>query len=147
MATEYLVEIMGWDNVLSLMLSPGGIPEEHTFQGGLVYLRHLEIEGRVHAPGRHRDKRFRVWLSAIWPPEPGGEFAGDLGSLEERASNAGKREILTNLYAPEAALPPAAVCLESSWKYLRVTTTGRSRGRAKVTRFSFSRSPDVRRKS
>ena len=147
MPTEYLAEITRWDQGLSLMARPVGIPEEHAFQGGLVFVRHLEIEGRISAPIRHREKRLRVWLSALWPPEPGGEALIDVGSLEERTSNDGGRELLTNLYAPESALAPAAVCLGSCWKYLRMITAGHSRSRARVTQFSFSRTAETRLKS
>lgn len=147
MGTEYLVEIKSWDQALSLMPSPGGIPETHTFQGELVYVRHLELDGRVHAPPRHRDRRLRVWLSALWLPERDGDTLGNLGSVEERASNDGDRELLANLYVPESALAPAAVCLESCWQYLHMTTAGHSRSRARVTRFSFSRTSETRLES
>jgi len=144
MATEYVIEIGSWDQSIDLMPSPGGIPEEHTFQGGLVFIRHLEIEGSVRSPVRHRGKRLRIWLSALWLPEVRTHSLNELGTIEERASTDGGGELLANLYAPEAALAPAAACLGSCWKYLRLTTAGRSRSRARVTQFSFSRTSEIR---
>lgn len=139
MATKYLVEIIGWDQALHLSPSPGGIPEEHTFQGELIFVRHLEIEGRVRAPSRHRDKRVRVWLSELWPPETSNEPVGNVGNVEERTIQGLGQEFVVSLFVPQTALAPAAICLGSCWKHLRMTTVGRGRARAKVIEFSFSR--------
>lgn len=144
MATRHLVEITSWDQPLTLRFSPGGIPEEYTFQGGLIFLRHLEIEGYVHSPARHRRKRLRVWLSELWPTETRTEPVNDVGSVEERVAADGGGELLANLYVPQSALAPAAICLGSCWKYLHLTTARRSRTQARVIRFSFSR--DMARK-
>jgi hypothetical protein len=140
MGTEYLVEIVGWDQGLHLGRSPGGIPEEHTFQGELIFVRHLEIEGRILAPSRHRDKRLRIWLSERWRPNAHADSVNDVGSLEARVSDDLGREFLVQLYAPESALEPAAVCLGTSWKCLRLKTGRMGRNGARVTDFSFSRS-------
>lgn len=138
MATEYIAEILHWDRPLHLLPSPGGIPEEHTFQGELLFGRGIELEGRVIAPPRHRGKRFRVWLSALWflqDQEP----IDYLGGVSERRAQSGGTELLVSLYAPQDALETAAVCLGATWKYVRVTTAGRLRGGARVVQFSFSR--------
>ena len=140
MATEYLVEIVSWDQALHLFPSPGGIPEEHTFQGQLIFGRHLEIEGRLLSPPRHHGKRLRVWLSSLGPAGAGADPIKDVGNVEERVSRDLGRELVANLYAPEHALAPAAICLGSAWRYLTFTTMGRSPGGARVIEFSFSRS-------
>jgi hypothetical protein len=140
MTTEYLVEIVHWDRTLHLLPSPGGIPQEHTFQGDLIYAGGLEFEGRVLSPPRHRRKRFRVWLSKLWPSVADDQPLGRVGSISERATATSGRELLVSLYAPESALEPATVCFGACWKYFRMTTSGRNRAGANITRFAFSRS-------
>src|SRR5205085_1432144 len=138
MATDYVAEILAWDQPLNFRRSPGGIPEELTFRGEFVFIGGLELEGRVLAPSRHRGKRFRVWLSALTPPPSRQAPISSLGGLSERVTQPARSELIVSLNLPEDAMEAAAICLGSIWKYLRVTTAGRAREGARVIAFSFT---------
>jgi len=119
MTTDYLVEIKSWDRALHLLPSPGGIPEEHTFQGDMIFVRSIQFEGRVLEPSADRGKLFRGWVFKLWEPDSADEPITDVGSIEERGG-VDSSELLANLYVPERALEPATICFASCWRYLRL---------------------------
>ena len=85
---EFLIELRGYDGGLGLLPCPPSVPKAHRFQGGLIYSRMIEIEGRVVAPEGLAGRRMRIWLDQLesWhfsrsePPQIGDIYdrAGEL---------------------------------------------------------------------
>jgi hypothetical protein len=138
-----LIELRQRDRSLDLLPSPGGVPEEHTFQGELIFVSSIQLEGRILDPPTHRGKRFRAWLSKLWLPASLDELIDDVGSLSER-SVADGAEFLANLAAPESALEPATVCLSATWRFLELSVAGSMTDGAVIKSFRLSRNPPKR---
>jgi hypothetical protein len=134
-----LIEIEAWDGSLHVGLSSDLTPPEYRFQGGLSYVRGFDVDGRVVAPGRHRAKKIRLSLSPFGPDTWfGPEGLDEVGQLNIHAAQSGKADFSATLLIPEAALPLAATCLSSVWRYVHVWTFDEDSERASVSAFSFS---------
>lgn len=138
---EFVVEILGWDHGLHVQIMPDTAPGEHRFQGDLIYVRSIEIEGRVVSPSGRCAQKVRVWLSEL-PDHELSALSSEVGSVDERNRRAGDSELLVSLWAPQNTLEPATICLAASWRYLSFTTVGSPVKGAAVTSFSFARASD-----
>jgi hypothetical protein len=136
---RFLVEIDRWDGSLHVGLSTDTVPQEYRFQGGLSYVRGFEVDGRVVAPKAHRSKAIRIWISPFGPEVRfGSDKLNEVGQLYIRRPVPQKPDFSARLMIPEAALPMAATCLASVWKYLHIWTFDEDAERASVSAFSFS---------
>jgi hypothetical protein len=136
---RYLIEIERWDWNLHVALSPDATPPGQRFQGGLMYGRGLEIEGRILAPPPNRGQAIRVWTSNIGPEidfTPQGQ--DDVGRLYNHRNKPGHRAYAATLLLPQDALPMAITCLASIWKYIHIWTVGEHNDEVQVTGFAFS---------
>lgn len=134
-----LVQITTWEGNLHVGLSSELTPPEHRFQGGLDYVRSFEIEGCVVAPKRHRGKSIRLWLTPFGPDMRFGPGElEEVGQLRFRPRQSGKPDLSATLLVPEAALPTAATCLSTIWKYVHIWTFDERAEQASVSKFSFS---------
>lgn len=137
---RFLIEIESWVPKLHLGLSPGSTACEDRFQGGLDYIRNVELFGRILAPKAHRGRTIRVWLQPFGPEarfgadEPGGNEVGrlyfHLGAEDADMSAA--------LMLPEASLSFTVTCLASAWRYVHVWTFNGNDDSARISAFSFS---------
>jgi hypothetical protein len=138
---RFLVEIDRWDATLHVGLSSDSAPQEYRFQGGLSYVRGFDIDGRILAPGRERAKSIRLRLSPFGTDigfGPGG--LDEVGQLHIHAGRSGKPDFSATLLIPEAALPMAAICLSSTWRYVHIWLFDEDSERASINAFSFSSS-------
>lgn len=119
--SRFLIEIDAWDWPLHIGLSSESMPLEHRFQGGLSYVRSLELEGRIAAPKLHRGKTIRVSLSPVGPDiRFGSDGLGLVGRLHIHPPALKAWDCSATLWIPEAALPTSAICLGSVWRYLHI---------------------------
>jgi hypothetical protein len=134
-----LIEIDAWDWPLHIGLSSESMPLEHRFQGGLSYVRSLELEGRIAAPKLHRGKTIRISLSPIGPEVRfGSDGLGLVGRLHIHPPALKAWDCSATLWMPEAALPTSAICLGSVWRYLHIWLLEGAQDVADVGAFSFS---------
>jgi hypothetical protein len=136
---RFLIEIESWDGNLHVGLAPRSTPAEHRFQGGLAFVQGFEIVGRVVAPKASFAKAIRVWLSPFGPEVQFGDGGLDeVGQFRTHPQERREQAFTATLLVPEAALPLAATCLGSVWKYLHIWTFDEEDNRASVSAFSFS---------
>ena len=134
-----LVEIESWDGNLHVGLAPPSTRSEQRFQGGLAFVRGVEIKGRMIAPKASFAKAIRVWLSPFAPEvEFGDSGLDEVGQFRTLPQGRRGHDLAATLLVPEAALPFAATCLGSAWKYLHIWTFDEEDERASVSAFSFS---------
>jgi hypothetical protein len=139
---RYLVEITDWDNNLHVGLSPSSAPPEARFQGGLLYVRGFEIEGRLIGPLAAREHRLRAWTLTLDPAldfSPRDDGLDRVGWLYRRQKASEDDSFTATLYLPQDAIPLTATCLAATWKYLHILTGERDQERAAITNFSFSK--------
>ena len=67
---RFLIEILSWDWPLYLGMSSKNVPRKYTFQGGLDYVRAIDVEGRILAPVEYRGQTIRVHISPFGPEVP-----------------------------------------------------------------------------
>jgi hypothetical protein len=138
--TRLLVEIETWDWNLHVGLSPASAPPEDRFQGGLLYTRGLQIQGRVVAPKTHRSKTISIWISPIGPEVRFGEEGlKRVGQFYAYAEHSRGRNFGASLFLPEDSLSNAMICLSSTWRYVHLWVGEDLAGPQGIERFSFSR--------
>lgn len=133
---RYLIEIDWWDGTLHVGLSSDVIPIEYRFQGGLMYVRSLYLQGRIVAPASLRDREIRVWLQPFGPEL---EFSLEDNVGQFYLPRPEENDFSLTLLLPQSALEFAASCLTSAWKYLHVWTFDDDDAGADVKNYSFSR--------
>jgi hypothetical protein len=132
-----LVEVLSWDFQLHVGLSTELTPPKDRFQGGLNYVRHIDLSGRILAPREHRARSITVHLSPFGPKMRFGRRDMDeVGQLY--LPSAARPEFRTTLLIPEGALTTTATCLSSVWKYLHIWTFDPDDEEASVRSYSFS---------
>lgn len=135
---EFLVELLSTDGGLSILPCPPSVPKAHRFQGGLIYSRMIEIEGRVLAPEGLSGLRMRIWLDQLesWhlrrhkPPQ--------LGNLSDRTAELPGGGLETTLHIPKDAWLTAVHCLGTVWRRLNLTGVDGDGRRMRLIDFSFS---------
>ncbi|WP_340644966.1 hypothetical protein [Phenylobacterium sp.] len=135
---DFLVELRGHDGGLGILPCPPSVPKAHRFQGGLIYSRMIEIEGRVVAPEGLADRRMRVWLDQLesWhfsrgqPPH--------IGDILDRTGELPGGGLEATLYIPKEAWVTAVCCLSTVWRRLRMTGANGDGRRMTLVDFSFS---------
>jgi hypothetical protein len=137
---RYLIEILEWDGVLHLQVSPESTPPEYRFQGGLLYVRGFYIEGRILAPPSDRGKTIRLTTLNITPDM---DFSNandlDVGKVYFRTEEGRFSDMEFTLCIPQDALAMAVNCLGSAWRYIHIWTRDRDKDTAAVSAFSFTR--------
>lgn len=138
-ANRFLIEIDAWDWPLHVGLSPETMPREYRFQGGLSYVRSLELEGRIAAPKIHRGQTIRI---SVTPFGPDIQFGSDglelVGRLHRHEVKRHGWDCSATLWLPEAALPTCATCLGSVWRYLHIWRREGAPNIADLSAYSFS---------
>jgi len=141
--SRLLLEIEQWECTYHLALSSDLIPPEYRFQGGLSFSRGFELSGRVVAPARFRDRRFRIWMSPFGADWKFGrnemDEVGRVYFVPQKGITSGSA---ITLFFPEATLDTVSTCLASVWKYLDVFTFGEDPDEASVSGFSFTKGID-----
>lgn len=137
---RFMVEIAEWDWGLYVGLSSGLMPVEHRFQGGLNYVRSIEILGRIRAPLVHRAKLMRIWISPFRSDMRfGDEGLDEVGQFYRGAGDVFGTSFQASLHLPEDALAPALSCLSSIWRFMDIwTVEDDPDDRGSVTAFTFS---------
>ncbi|HEY8573122.1 hypothetical protein [Phenylobacterium sp.] len=97
----YLIEIDTWDGTLHVGLSSDAIPLEYRFQGGLMYVRSLNVQGRIVAPAPLRDRGIRIRLQ---PFAPDLEFSLDDNVGQLYLPRPDERDFSLTLLLPQSAL-------------------------------------------
>jgi len=137
---RHLIEITEWDFGLHLSISPGAQPQEHRFQGGLLYSRSLTIYGTVVSPENQSGKAIRLTVLPFGSDvQFGPSSLQELGQLREVVDQTSAFQLTSTLILPEDALPLTVNALATVWKFLHVWTEGDPSTRAAVKGFSFSR--------
>jgi hypothetical protein len=135
---DFIVELRGVDAGLSVLPCPPSVPKAHRFQGGLIYSRSIEIEGRVLAPEGLAGRRMRIWLGQrerwrLMPGEP-----PDIGDIYDRTGELPGGGLETSLHIPKNAWLTANFCLDTVWRYLKLAGADGDGRRMKLVDFSFS---------
>lgn len=131
-------EILGWDGGLHLLPAPNGLPKAHRFQGGLIYSRSIEIEGRVVRPQELSGRRIRIWLSKLerWHfRRVGPAFIGILSDRTDELPGGG---LEATIYIPKDAWETAIGCLGTIWRRLALNGVANEDGSVTILEFSFS---------
>ncbi|MBP8248320.1 MAG: hypothetical protein KAX56_15730 [Phenylobacterium sp.] len=118
---DFLIELRGVQGGLGVMLCPPSVPRAHRFQGGLIYSRMIEIEGRVLAPEGFGDRRIRIWLDQLESWHFSRSEPPQIGDIYDRAGELPGAGLETTLYIPEDAWLTATICLNTVWRRLRLT--------------------------
>lgn len=134
---RWLVEIEAWDCTLALGLNSDRMPREYRFQGGLDYVRGIDLEGRIRAPKAFRDDRIDIHVMPFGPEIDEWEDVGRL--YFHPGGRPGKASLTATLLIPEASLSLAATCLNSIWKYLHIWTFDEDSEEASVSKFGFDK--------
>lgn len=129
---RFLVEVTWWDATLHVGLASPRTPRKFRFQAGLSYVSGFVLKGRVVAPRPSSGKAIRVHLMPFGPKlkTEGLKKVGQLSS--------GSGYLSTQLLLPEAALPLAATCLGTVWKFLHFWTFDEREDGASISEFTFS---------
>lgn len=137
---RFLIQISSWDWALQVGMAPESMPKEHRFQGGLLYSRSLDIDGKILAPESHRGRAIRLSFMGFGPDiEFGPEGLQELGQLHEGRNESRGPDFVATAILPQDALPTCATCLASVWGFLHLWTDGNPAERAAITDFAFSR--------
>lgn len=141
---DFLVELVGVEAGLSVLQCPPSVPKAHRFQGGLIYSRMIEIEGRVLAPGGLAGRRMRIWLGQLerWRLMPG--EPPNIGDIYDRTGELPGGGLETNLYIPKDAWLTANFCLDTVWRRLKLTGVEGDGRRMRLVDFSFSSGEPMR---
>jgi hypothetical protein len=135
---RFMVEIGKWNWGLQVGLSHPSMPRRQRFQGGLMYNRSVEINGRVRAPIVHRGKRIQVWISPFGREIRFDARTDDVGRFWSDRAGARGAAFEADLRLPEEALAPALTCLGSVWKLVNIWVAGEEPDGARVTAYSFA---------
>ncbi|MBP7816293.1 MAG: hypothetical protein KA085_09215 [Phenylobacterium sp.] len=135
---DFLIELRGYDGGLGLMPCPPSVPKAHRFQGGLIYSRMIEIEGRVVAPEGLAGRRMRIWLDQLesWHFSQG--EPPHIGDICDRAGELPGGGLETTLHIPKDAWPTAVSCLGTVWRRLNLTGADGDGRSMRLIDFSFS---------
>jgi hypothetical protein len=134
-----IIEILSWDWALHVGMAPDSVPQEQRHQGGLIYSRGLDINGRIVTPDALKGKTARFWISPVAPDIIfGPEGLPHVGQLHPRDEGGGP-DLEATLFLPKDALPGVLTCLASAWKYLHIWTREPPPTTAGITDFAFSR--------
>jgi hypothetical protein len=134
---EVLIELRSWDGGLSLLPCPPSVPKAHRFQGGLIYSRMINIEGRALAPAALAGRRVRVFLDQLHPSNSSRRSPPHIGDLCDRTGELPGAGLEVSLYIPGDAWAPAVQCLSTIWRYLKLTSVEGDDHRMRVVDFSF----------
>lgn len=134
---RFMVEIEEWNWGLYLGLSHPLTPRRHRFQGGLMYTRGIDLGGRIRAPGMHRGKAVRIWISPFGRKVRFNARTDDVGRFYRDRLGEDSTPFEANLMLPENALSDALVCLGSVWKFMDIWTAT-DEAETAVTAFCFS---------
>ncbi len=135
---DFLVELHSRDGGFSILPSPSSVPKAHRFQGGLIYSRLIDIEGRVLAPQVLAGRPIRVWLSQLekWRLVP--HEAPDIGDIYDRTGELADGGLEATLYIPKEAWLTAVDCLSTIWRRLSLTGADGNGREMRLVAFSFS---------
>jgi hypothetical protein len=134
---RFMVQIEEWNWALSVGISHLGMPRKYRFQGGLVYIPSIEIAGRIRAPGLHRGKQIRIWISTFGREVRFDARTDDVGRFYKDRLGVDGPPFEASLRLPEDALSNALICLGSVWRFLDIWTAT-DEAESAVTIFSFS---------
>lgn len=135
---DFLVELRAFDGGMGIMPCPRTVPKPHRFQGGLIYSRMIEIEGRVLAPVMLADRRIRIWLDQLEEWNLGRHSPPNIGDLLDRTGELPGGCLEASLYIPKDAWPAAVHCLGTTWRHLRLTGVNGDGRRMTLVDVSFS---------
>ena len=135
---DFLVELCGADGGLNLLPCPPSVPKAHRFQGGLIYSRMINIEGRVLAPQRLAGRRIRIWLNQLESWHVSRRARPDIGELYDRPGQLPGGGLEASLNIPGDAWPTALDCLSTVWRRLEMTGAAGDGDRMRLVSFSFS---------
>lgn len=135
---DFLIELRGYDGGLGLMPCPPSVPKAHRFQGGLIYSRMIEIEGRVVAPEGLAGRGMRIWLDQLESWHFSRSEPPQIGDIYDRAGELPGGGLETTLYIPKDAWLTATICLSTVWRHLRLTGADGDGRSMRLVDFSFS---------
>ncbi|MDO8801822.1 hypothetical protein [Phenylobacterium sp.] len=135
---DFLIELRGVDGGLGLMPCPPSVPKAHRFQGGLIYARMIEIEGRVLAPEGLADRRMRIWVDQLESWHFSRSEPLHIGDIYDRAGELPGAGLEATLYIPKDAWLTATICLSTVWRRLRLTGANGDGRSMRLVDFSFS---------
>jgi hypothetical protein len=138
---DFLVDLHGCDSGLGILPSPRLTPKKHRFQGGLLYSRMIEVDGRVLAPQGLADRRMRIWLSQLEKWHFGRHEPPHIGAIFDRTGEVPGGGLETALYIPKDAWLTSIECLGMIWRRLSLTGVHGDGRRMTLVDFSFSSLP------
>jgi hypothetical protein len=120
------------------MPCPPSVPKAHRFQGGLIYSRMIDIEGRVLAPQSLANRRMRIWLDKLERWHFSRSDPPHIGDIYDRTGELPGGGLETTLYIPKDAWPMAVECLHTIWRHLSLTGADGNGREMRLVAFSFS---------
>jgi hypothetical protein len=134
---DFLIELRSCDGGLGVLPCPPSVPKAHRFQGGLIYSRMIDIEGRVLAPEGLAGRRMRIWLDQLESWHFSRRDPPHIGDICDRTGELPGGGLETTLYIPKDAWLPAVDCLNTIWRRLKLTGINGDGYRMKLVDFSF----------
>lgn len=134
---DFLIELRSCDGGLGVLPCPPSVPRAHRFQGGLIYSRMIDIEGRVLAPQGLADRRMRIWLDQLDSWHFSRHSPPHIGDLYDRTDELPGGGLEASLYIPKDAWLPAVDCLSRIWRRLKLTGVNGDGYSMKLVDFSF----------
>lgn len=135
---DFLVELRRSDGGLGVLPCPPSVPKAHRFQGGLIYSRMIDIEGRVLGPQGLAGRRMRIWLDQLESWHFSRRDPPHIGDIYDRTGELPGGGLETTLYIPKDAWPTAVYCLNTIWRRLKLTGAKGEGRRMTLVDFSFS---------
>ena len=134
---DFLIELRSCDGGLGVLPCPPSAPRAHRFQGGLIYSRMIDIEGRVLAPRGLADRPIRIWFDQQESWRFSRRSPPHIGYLYDRTGELPGGGLEASLYIPKDAWIPAVDCLSAIWRRLRLTGVNGDGYRMRLVDFSF----------
>lgn len=135
---EFVVELLSVDGGLSLLPSPPGMPKPHRFQGGLIYSRMLNAEGRLVSPEPLAGRRIRLWVSPLGRQPLWRRRTPEIGYISDRAGDLPGGGLEAGIRIPEDDWLTSLQCLTTIWRSLRLAGIDGDGRQMRLAEYAFS---------
>jgi len=135
---EFVVELLSVDGGLSLLPSPPGMPKPHRFQGGLIYSRMLNVEGRLVSPEPLAGRRIRLWIAPLERQPLWRRRAPEIGYICDRTGDLPGGGLEAGIHIPEDDWLTSLHCLTTIWRSLRLAGIDGDGRQMRLAEYAFS---------
>lgn len=135
---DFRIELIRWDGGLHLLPGRSATPRRHRFQGGLVYSKMIEVQGKVLTPSELAARPIRIWLNPMQTSDITRGRPGDIGYISDRTGQLPGGELEAFLKIPPDNWTTTMHCLSTVWRQLSLTGVNGDGRNMRLSEFSFS---------